>query len=264
MSNQLQENLNLILEEKNTKLLPENLKAGITCLGVTGNLEEGVDTSDATASASDIAYGKSAYVNGEKVVGAVSELTSGASVISYVDKIYPSDTALQINGEKYTSNKLFRIGSYPSIRVDNDEIATAIDLTSDKIAKGYVVLGVTGEAETGSSEGGYDTSNATATADDIISGKTAYINGGLVTGTITDARNVSMMGSASASALTKSDTKITLVVPPMYPLPKVISADTYIAIDISNDILASVIGLTADKLVEGVTVLGITGTGGSQ
>ena len=39
MSNQLQENLNLILEEKNTKLLPENLKAGITCLGVTGSLE---------------------------------------------------------------------------------------------------------------------------------------------------------------------------------------------------------------------------------
>jgi len=41
MSSQLQENLNLILEEKNTKLLPENLKAGITCLGVTGILEVG-------------------------------------------------------------------------------------------------------------------------------------------------------------------------------------------------------------------------------
>lgn len=42
MSNQLQENLNAILEDKNSNLLPENLKAGITCLGVTGNLSVGV------------------------------------------------------------------------------------------------------------------------------------------------------------------------------------------------------------------------------
>ena len=40
MSNQLQDNLNAILQDKNTNLKPENLKAGITCLGVTGTLEQ--------------------------------------------------------------------------------------------------------------------------------------------------------------------------------------------------------------------------------
>lgn len=38
MSNQLQTNLDAILLDKNTNLKPENLKAGITCLGVEGNL----------------------------------------------------------------------------------------------------------------------------------------------------------------------------------------------------------------------------------
>lgn len=34
--NTLQENLDKILVDKNTNLLPENLKAGVTCLGVEG------------------------------------------------------------------------------------------------------------------------------------------------------------------------------------------------------------------------------------
>lgn len=39
MSNQLQENLDAILLDKNTNLLPENLRAGVTCLGVEGTAE---------------------------------------------------------------------------------------------------------------------------------------------------------------------------------------------------------------------------------
>lgn len=41
MSNELQTKLDAILEDKNTNLLPEHLKAGVTCLGVEGNLESG-------------------------------------------------------------------------------------------------------------------------------------------------------------------------------------------------------------------------------
>jgi hypothetical protein len=42
MTNTLQEKLNEILTDKNTNLLPENLKKGIKCLGVDGTFEEKV------------------------------------------------------------------------------------------------------------------------------------------------------------------------------------------------------------------------------
>ena len=49
-------------------LLPEYIKAGVTIGGVTGTLED-LDTSDATATAADIALGKTAYVKGVKITG---------------------------------------------------------------------------------------------------------------------------------------------------------------------------------------------------
>mgnify|MGYP001852675363 CR=1 FL=1 len=49
-------------------LLPEYIKEGITLGGVTGTLVD-LDTSDATATPEDIAYGKTAYVKGEKITG---------------------------------------------------------------------------------------------------------------------------------------------------------------------------------------------------
>lgn len=57
-----------ILTEKNTKILPANIKSGVNILGVNGNYT-GLDTSDATATASDIKTDKTAYVNGQKITG---------------------------------------------------------------------------------------------------------------------------------------------------------------------------------------------------
>ena len=53
---------------KDTDLLPENIKSGVNIYGVDGNIEI-LDTSDATATAEDIAKGKTAYVDGKKVEG---------------------------------------------------------------------------------------------------------------------------------------------------------------------------------------------------
>lgn len=44
MSNQLQENLDAILLDKNTNLKPENLRTGITCLGIEGAMDAGAMT----------------------------------------------------------------------------------------------------------------------------------------------------------------------------------------------------------------------------
>ena len=44
MANELQTTLNEILADKQTNLKPENLKKGVTLLGVEGNLESGGST----------------------------------------------------------------------------------------------------------------------------------------------------------------------------------------------------------------------------
>ena len=59
-----------------SSLVASYIKKGITIGGITGTLET-LDTSDATAEPSDIAKGKTAYVNGVKVTGTYVENTLG-------------------------------------------------------------------------------------------------------------------------------------------------------------------------------------------
>ena len=61
---ELREKINNIVEEKRTKIIPENIKAGVQVFDITGSY-----TSDANATAEDIAKDKTAYVNGEKING---------------------------------------------------------------------------------------------------------------------------------------------------------------------------------------------------
>ena len=55
-----------------SNLTPANIRKDISIFGVTGMMDPqsgGIDTSDATATADDIAKDKTAYVNGEKITG---------------------------------------------------------------------------------------------------------------------------------------------------------------------------------------------------
>ena len=77
MSTKLEQKLNLILKEKETKILPENIKKDVQIFDIVGTLENsGIDTSDATANANDLALNKTAYVNGEKITGNIFEVSS--------------------------------------------------------------------------------------------------------------------------------------------------------------------------------------------
>lgn len=144
-------------------LIAGNIKKGASIFGVTGTLEAGstgTDTSDATATAGDILNGKTAYVNGEKVTGTIT--IKGAQVYT------PRATDQTILAGYYLKG--------------NQTIEGDANLIADNIKKGVSIFGVSGTLETGST--GTDTSDATATAGDILYGETAYVRGEKVTGTI--------------------------------------------------------------------------------
>lgn len=133
-------------EETFTQLVPKVL-----------DITAGIDTSDADATADDIKSGKTAYVDGEKLTG--SMYTRG-KVTAIVD------------GTKHYLQE----GYYAGIDIPGDE-----NLIAGNIKKDVTIYGVTGELET---SGGIDTSDATATADDLLLDKTAYVDGKKITGTI--------------------------------------------------------------------------------
>lgn len=90
MSTQLEEKLNKILAEKKEKILPENIRKGTKIFDVEGGYE-GIDTSDATATAADILKDKTAYVNGEKIVGTYEEAETDEN---YNAMLSPKDSGL--------------------------------------------------------------------------------------------------------------------------------------------------------------------------
>lgn len=92
---ELETKLLAIKNEKDTKILPGNIKSGVEAFGVAGTF-----TSDANATTSDVLSGKTAYVNGSKITGEYVPLdTSDADAT--VDDIYKDKTAY-VNGVKIT------------------------------------------------------------------------------------------------------------------------------------------------------------------
>ena len=62
-----------------SNLVASYIKSGITIGGITGTLEV-LDTSDADATPEDIAYGKTAYVDGQKITGTRLNTVEGAPI----------------------------------------------------------------------------------------------------------------------------------------------------------------------------------------
>lgn len=145
MSNELQENLDAILLDKNTNLKPENLKEGVTCLGIEGTMNSGIDTSDANATANDIAINKTAYVNGQKITGILplfpntrTFTVSNAGVTNNTE-----DNTLDLTTIN-TTKQILDSNVSMNFNADYSDVATAIGLTADKIKAGETILGVTG------------------------------------------------------------------------------------------------------------------------
>ena len=123
---------------------------------------------------------------------------------------------------------------------------TIIDLTgdtikADKLLKGYKAHGADGEIINGACTFDANTQDATATAAEILSGKTAYNKANKVTGTMTNNGAVSGTISTKAGAYT---------VPIGYH-------DGSGKVTIASTEQAKII---ATNIRQGVTILGVTGT----
>ena len=177
-------------------LIPANIKKNTKIFGVTGEMETGIDTSDATATENDIVGGVFAYAKGKKIAGALSTIMSYPTTPSFVDE--------QIRFPYSDSRSIVDSGSFFYSTASKFGDATASDVAKGKTftsAAGVSVVG-TREAESG----GIDTSDATATAEDIAKDKTAYVNGEKVTGMISKTSNI-----ANADATVKQIRKTPMV-----------------------------------------------------
>lgn len=183
-----------------------NLTAAINAL-ITGYNAGGIDTSDATATASDMAKDKTAYVNGEKVTGNVGVIGSGSTQIFRDSSITPSYESSKSEIElqtSYTTDKLVRKGSEIGmvLKASNFGDATTSDVVSGKTFTSTAGLKATG---THVCSGGIDTSDATATANDIANGETAYVNGEKITGAMPY-----LAAAVADSATSTSDSRLRL------------------------------------------------------
>lgn len=218
------------IAEQLTELVKQKkqLAANLTTMGQTSTEDEtlntlvpkvlnietgtGTNTSDATATASDLLDGVTAYTSTGKITGTIQSQAA--------QTITPS-----------TDNQVISSGVYLS---GDQTILGDSNLTSDNIKVGTTIFGI---------EGSF-TSDATAAAADIINGKTAYVNGELITGTYVD--------SSESDSFTPSN--------PYIPSTEDITIETANKLVSSNIVISGDSNLIASNIKSGVSIFGIEGT----
>lgn len=137
----------------------EQLLNGISAYGKNGNvvgtasIGSGIDTSDADATENDIALGKTAYVNNEKITGTIESIENNREVSA--GALVANDEEQTIRGQfAFSSRRLLESGYFIRPTMSYSDIVDVLKITSDQIVEGNTILGVKGTASAGGSASG--------------------------------------------------------------------------------------------------------------
>lgn len=197
------------------KLTPENIKSGIK-ITANGKTVTGTFTNDGTATQNDILLGKTAYVAGVKLTGGIPKAPNST----------PATGSGDSDGQFYLTTQEGFYAEGTKLTKPSEEMGAAIGLTAGVLKAGTTVGGVIGTY----------TSDANATAANILSGKTAYVNGRKVTGRIT---------SQGAQTITPSTTN------------KIISSGKYLS---GTQTIKGDANLKSENIKSGVSIFGVPGS----
>ena len=241
-----------------------NIKEGVLVGrygGDSTNCITGTFTSDGTAGAADILNGKTAYVKGQRITGSIKTLDG-----IYSGKVDVDDQGNEVPRLSNSNIKRivrttaedggsvlynYQIGTTEAGYIPNNStVYVALQgLVPESIKYGQKIGNPDGTAEQ-YIEGTY-TSDATATAAQILAGAIAYVRGSKVTGTMADKSGTTEYTATATLDSTNSELEMTVPAAGYYTASNKLKA-TFATI-------ASLIGLTSAKLASGNTILGIAG-----
>ncbi len=200
------------------------------------------------AKAGDILSGKTALVQGKLVTGTMADRGTaqygeGWGWVGSGDNEYFAINRLP-EGYYHAEGNWWA----PEARIKASTVRNELGITADKIIKGQSIAGVAGTAETGT-----NTDDANAGAGDILSGKTAYVKGNKVTGSMTN------QGAYTSTVSIGYDGGLAYFRIPAgaYLTPTVMGYPEIMA-NLSD------IGISADKILKGQIIAGIDGTATSD
>ena len=228
-------------------------------------IDTGVDTSDATATAKDIAKGKTAYVQGQKITGKLYEYTKGKTKNYFTtgseNVTFERDSnrdLINITIPWMGNDEIMRIDSYIKLGAD----ATLFgDATAADVISGKTMTSAAGLKVVGTNTNDADTSDATATADDIAKGKTAYVQGQKITGKLYEytkgkTKNYFTTGSENVTFERDSNRDLINITIPWMGNDEIMRIDSYIKLGADATLFGDA---TAADVISGKTMTSAAG-----